>query len=160
MPEVREPTNLVMDTLRMSERDLLRVLGQLAGAATDSPRGAENSCTVVANYPRAVMRLRDQTTGAWTTYLVKPRTIHEHGMTFLHGSYVHRGVRSDVLLRDATGQAAQLGGTVAMCRHVCGRIHEVVTTFERPIDLRSFKFADGSTLSKPAMWHDAQVQSS
>jgi hypothetical protein len=158
MTQVREPSSLLVDTLRMSERELLRMLGQLAGGTGDAARNIEHTCTVVMNYPRAVMRLRDRTMGAWNTYVVKPRAVHEHAMTFLHGSYVHRGVRSDVLLRDAHGRPVQLGGTVVMCRHVCGRVHEVVTTFDNPIDLRSFRFSDGSALSQPALWHDAQPQ--
>jgi hypothetical protein len=155
MAQLREPTTALMDTLRMSEKELLRVLAQLADAVTPR-KEADVKSAAVLNYPRALVRLRDQVSGAWTTYLVKPRLIHEHGLAFLHGSYVHKDVRGAILLRDASGRPTQISVNVVACRHLVGRLHEVVATFERQLILDQFQLADGTLLSQPGTWCEAQ----
>jgi hypothetical protein len=44
---------------------------------------------------------------------------------------------------------------VMACRHLTGRLHEAVATFERRLDLTQFQFADGSLLNQPVMWSEA-----
>ena len=158
MTQLREQSTMLVDTLRMSEKDLLRIMVSLAAGGATKPAVEQDANLIcVANYPRLVMRLRDQLTGVWTTFLVKPRLVHEHGLAFLHGGYVHRDVRGAILLRDSAGLPTQLSVTIASCRHLTGRLHEAVATFERRIDLNQYQFADGSVLSQPGAWCEAHA---
>ena len=158
MTQLRDQSTMLVDTLRMTDRDLLRVLAALAGSGAKAGAEADaRSAVAVANYPRVVLRLRDQLTGVWTAFLVKPRVIHEHGLTFLHGGYVHKDVRGAVLLRDAAGLPTQITVAIMACRHLTGRLHEAVATFERNLDLGQFQFADGSLLNQPASWNEAHA---
>jgi len=132
-------SNAIIDTLRIPDRDLLRVLAFLSAKDGGSLKEA------IANLPRMLVRICHQT-GNCNTYLVKPRDIHRHGICFLHGAFVHTGAQCSVLLRTREGDPTQLAARVIRCRHVVGRIHEIVATFETAIEMKEFQFAGALTL--------------
>jgi hypothetical protein len=146
----RQQITQIIDTLRMSDRDLGRVLsspGEPATLANASVSRTREPQASAAALPRMPVRLRRHESGPWIVYLVRPRHVNRHAITFLHGGFVHRGVQCDLLLRDRSGKAVQLLAAIASCRHVHGRVHEVTAMFAFPIDVDQFQFPDGSSIT-------------
>ena len=143
-------TRKIVDTLRLSDRELLRLAAARA-TPIDHSDAAERADPLsplppAANLPRLLMRIQDPTCNQWTTYLVKPCDIHPHGLVALHGAFVYDGVRCAVLLRHRNGQPAQLPATVLRCCNVAGRVYQLVATFEAAISLDEYIFADGAAI--------------
>lgn len=140
---LHEPSAVIVDSLRLSDRELSTVLAKVierAGVESDVPE------TVQCDWPRMLVHIC-HVKGQCTTFLVKPRDVHAQGMVFLHGSFVHQGASCAALVRHADGTPTQLPATISDCRHLTGRVHEVTATFDEPIDPREYVCADGSPLT-------------
>jgi hypothetical protein len=145
----------VVDALRLNDRELAAITARLPDRESDAPgKVRRNSGTGRDDLPRMLVRICHQR-GACTTYLVKPRDVHEHGIVFLHGSYVHDGAVCFVILRDREGRPTQLSATVFRCRHISGRVHELVAVFDRPIRVDEYQFADGAPLPARGSGHES-----
>ena len=141
-----QPATTIVDTLRMTDKDLQRVLAMLPMSSETSSRGGV-SRMLLANLPRMLARIQARDTGGWITHVIKPREVHGQGMRFLFGAFVHEGVRCAVLLRDQDGKPVQLAGQVHTCRHLHGRIHEISAIFDRPISPENYQYPDGSPVA-------------
>ena len=147
MRDTPDQRHTIIDTLRLSDRELAEAVSRSAAASGDgqpqsmrrSPAGAG------VDLPRTLVRICQQR-GNCVTYLIKPRDLHANGIVFLHGSFVHEGAKCAVLLRLSDGTPTQLAATVLRCRHVGGHIHELVAVFDRAIAVKDYAFADGSPL--------------
>ena len=155
MTTLRDQANGIVDSLRMSERDLMRLLAQLVAresADSQSPArqaAVERSITDSSGLPRTLARICHPR-GNCTTYLVKPRDIHADGIVFLHGAFVHTGAECSFLVRTRTGQPTQLASSVLSCRHVTGRIHEIAAKFDQPVRLEDYMFFDRAPMAEAA----------
>jgi len=150
MTNNREQTNVIVDSLRMSERDLMRLLAQIVAREGGSARveasnaqraELERAITESAGLPRTLVRICHPR-GNCTTYLVKPRDIHTDGFVFLHGAFVHIGAECSMLVRACDARPTQLSAKVIACRHVTGRIHEIVARFDQPVRLEDYVWCD------------------
>lgn len=153
---MQDNSNVIVDTLRVPERDLYRVLVFLAARDKSQqtqpkmPAGAGKPTPLcVPNFARMLVRICHQADNC-TTYLVKPRDVHRNGIIFLHGAFVHNGARCAVLLRTRNGKPVQLDAGIVSCRHVTGRIHELVAKFDAPIRMDDYQIAGGSPLTSDA----------
>lgn len=149
MRETTEQPLVIVDTLRSPDRDLLDVLAKLAAKDAEAGGSAASlrrkTSGTVLDLPRMLIRVCHQL-GHCHTYLIKPRDIHSNGIVFLHGSYVHDGAKCALYLRSHDGKPAQIAATILRCRHVSGRVHELVAVFDRAIQLHEYSFADGSPM--------------
>ena len=162
MTNNREQANVIVDSLRMSERDLMRLLAQIvardgARTETNNARRAdlERAITESTGLPRTLVRICHPR-GNCTTYLVKPRDIHTDGFVFLHGAFVHLGAECSMLVRARAGQPTQLSAKVIDCRHVSGRVHEVVASFDQPIRLEDYMLGDQEADDRCTMFRGFQ----
>ncbi len=69
---------------------------------------------------------------------VVPRDISSSGIGFYHVAYVHPGTEVQLLMKNRAGNAVKVHATVARCRHVSGRLHEVGVVFETAIQVEVF----------------------
>lgn len=136
----------VIDTLRMTDRELVSLMARAQQGhdreAATSAGGRSAASDVRDNWPRLIVRVCHQR-GQCTAYLVKPRDIHEHGLVALHGSYVHEGAACSVILRNKAGQPEQIPATILRCRHIAGRVHELVAVFNLPLRPDDYCLTDG-----------------
>jgi hypothetical protein len=146
MHEAPDPSAHIIDALRLNERELAAIVARWSDREAAAAPNVRRTTRSERDLPRILVRICHQR-GNCTTYIVKPRDIHEHGLVILHGSYVHEGAACFVILRDRDGQPTQLAATVFGCRHVSGRVHELVCVFNRPVRLREYQFADGTPLA-------------
>jgi hypothetical protein len=143
MSATLDQSNVIVDSLRLNDRELAAVLARSNDGAESPQQGALGRNE---DLPRTLVRICHER-GNCTTFLVKPRRVHDHGMIFLHGSYVHKGALCAVLVRTAEGAPAQIPAAVFRCRHLSGRVHEVTAVFDAPVRLRDFRCADGTPLT-------------
>lgn len=148
MRQTPDQSAVVIDALRLNDRELSAIMARATEREGDAAQAVRRNGGGRDDLPRMLVRICHQR-GNCTTYLVKPRDVHEHGMVFLHGSYVHEGAACFALLRDRAGRPTQLPATIFRCRHIFGRVHELVAVFDRPICTEEYQFADG-TLLPPA----------
>lgn len=137
----------IVDTLRMTDKDLQRVLSLLPPGMEASDRSTLTARGGMVNLPRMVARLQCREGGGWITHLIKPREIHPHGVRFYFGQFIHQQVRCSLLLRDRHGQPVQLAAVVTSCRHLNGRVHEVTARFDRPIAREDYQYPDGTPVA-------------
>ena len=146
MRELTGQTTTVIDALRLNDRELAAIMARDAQRVADNATSAKRPGMVRDDLPRMIVRICHQR-GNCTTYLVKPRDIHEHGMIFLHGSFVHEGAACFAILRDGAGRPTQIPATAFRCRHISGRVHELVAVFDRPIHRANYLYTDGTPVS-------------
>lgn len=140
-----QATNII-DALRLNDRELAALMARSFDREADTASSVRRSNRYgIDDLPRMLVHICHQR-GQCTTYLVKPRDIHNHGVVFLHGSFVHEGATCFIILRDRSGRPTQLSATVFRCRHISGRVHEVVTVFDKPICVDEYSFPDGTRL--------------
>lgn len=154
MSAAHEPSNTILDNIRLPDRELLAILNTLSAADrakhkpnTNGDAPHRNGHSAVRNLPRLLMHICQNESSNCLTYLVKPRDIHSEGVVFLHGAFVHAKAHCAMLLRTRDGRPTQVSAKIMNCRHVSGRIHELVAVFDRPIKIEEFMFADGTTLT-------------
>ena len=123
-----------VDTLRISEEDYRRILGQL-----DQPATVMKALTRRHNrrYSHAVrFAIRIQHPGGTDgNFIGRTRDVSAGGVAFLHGSFLHMNTRCQVLLPGRDGRWLGLAGTVVRCRYIEGNVHEVGVQFQTPVDL-------------------------
>ena len=145
---MRDSPKPIVDTIRMSDRDLLRLLAAVDAQHAGGHGGAGHAGILKApvNLPRVLVQVTDAGTHASHIFLVKLRNIHEHGLVFIHGAFIYENSRCNVLLRSTDSKPVQLHATVVRCNYIAGRLYEVAAAFKQPISLQSYCFADGAPL--------------
>lgn len=74
--------------------------------------------------------------GGTRSVQIATRNISQHGMAFLHSSYLHAGTVCVIHLPRTIGDAKRVPAVVSGFRHVTRHVHEVDLTFKEPIDVR------------------------
>ena len=76
--------------------------------------------------------------GSVMRFAVQPRDLSSSGMGFLHGGFIHPGSTCSVELSDKEDKPILARGTVARCRMIKGRVHEVGIAFDERVELEMF----------------------
>ena len=136
MRTVRAAGEEYLDILRLSDARIRRILRDMETDIRCLLPG--DDAVRVAYKPRERVQVEMYYQSAHIgRYLVVPRLIAPEGMTVLQGKFDYADTRCLITLRDADGDALEIAAKVRDCRHVAGRVHEVVLKFNEPIDLAS-----------------------
>lgn len=76
--------------------------------------------------------------GGTTDLLLSSRNLSSGGIGFLHGSFIHKGSKCLVVLIANNGEVLQVPGSIVMCRHVEGLVHEIGVQFDHRIQPERF----------------------
>jgi len=127
------------DCVRLSEserRHLFDALDDVGAASADAAKrqfervpyaGAEVQLSLEGSGYNEVHR-----------FLGISRNISASGMSVLHGGFVYPGTRCSLALKTIWGESERVEGTVAHCRLVRGRVHELGIRFKHLVDTRCF----------------------
>ncbi|MGP1346772.1 MAG: response regulator [Phycisphaerales bacterium] len=128
----------VFNTLRLSSRDIQRVLEDLerrslndqAGIHRESRRWIMRTQRVIVTVVREMNQRMH--------FVVAPRNLSRGGMAFLSGNYLHVGSKCFVTLRSFRGKGMVVPATVRRCQHLAGRLHDVGVEFDDRVDPQNF----------------------
>ena len=131
MGTAQKTTEEYLDILRLSDSRIRRILMEMDADGYSLDLDA-------IRYPcRPRQRIRIEMyypSSHIGRYRVVPRAVSPHGMSVLHGSFAYRGTRCLVLLDRIDGEPVELAGEVTECRHVSGKVHELLLSFMGAID--------------------------
>jgi CheY-like chemotaxis protein/HPt (histidine-containing phosphotransfer) domain-containing protein len=129
----------LIDALRLSQQDQELILREMnaAPAATGGREKRKSRRLPYKGVTGLIMRVTHPG-GTTVRFLVKPRNISTHGLSVLHGGFIHPETRCAIPLRDLMGNAVRMDGRVVSCRLVRGRVHEVGVQFDRAIPLEQY----------------------
>lgn len=129
------------DLLRLSDAERKLVLDRLDGTGigregqSGPPRGPEKRRQRRWAYRADQIGVTvEHPGGGVSRYLVCARNISAGGLSFLHGGFLHPGARCRLSLVRLDGGDEPIDGTIASCRLVEGRVHEIGLRFDRQID--------------------------
>ena len=121
-------------SLRLSDDELKALLDDLDGAeGPDSPDRRNAPRYRFRDY-HCVFRLKQPGDASTTPFLAATRNLSVHGMSLIHGGFVHTGSRCVVQLISIHGSWENVSGVVVECRHFQDSIHEVRIVFDNGID--------------------------
>ncbi len=83
--------------------------------------------------------------GGQSCFLVFGRNLSRHGMSVLHGGYVHPSSKCSVILRDSEGHPLVCSGIVRHCELISGYCHQLGIWFPQPLDVKRFVSSGEST---------------
>lgn len=150
-------TAAVANRYILPDAELLRILNDLDQAEGRQGLGRRR-------WPRLEYRLRgvpaviEHPNGSKARLQVPTRNISCGGIAILTTCFLHVGTKITVALPDLRGHYRACAGTVAFCRFICGRIHEVGVMFVEQIRLEEFQMA-AEELTVPAEGRTAMMQS-
>jgi hypothetical protein len=114
----------LVDTLPVSREAYLGILARL-----DAARPGRRRCEALP--ARILLRFAD---GARAVYAVKVHELARRGLACLHGFPVDPGTDCEVALRKLDQQVIVRAGSVARCRDLGEKIHEVHVELTSPIE--------------------------
>lgn len=130
--------NQVFDTLRMSPKDIQRLVEDLERRTSEENPGAHRQTRRWRmRMQRVIVTLVGQM-GQRLNLLVIPRNLSQGGMGFVCGNYLHVGSQCFITLRTLGGKGVVVPGIVRRCRYLEGRLHDVGVEFSERIDPRNF----------------------
>ena len=84
------------------------------------------------------MRMACVRDGGHTIYELAPRDLSVQGLAGLVGGFLHTGTVCMLSVPMLDGERFRLSGTVRVCKHVAGAIHEVGIELADPVDVSCF----------------------
>lgn len=87
--------------------------------------------------------------GSLSRFLVRTRWLRRSGLHFVHGGFLHEGLKCTVSLPLSPNETMDVPGTVAVCRHVTGRVHEIEMVFKEELHGAVFRLMARSRTAKP-----------
>ncbi|HWB20318.1 MAG TPA: hypothetical protein VG711_08475 [Phycisphaerales bacterium] len=139
MSVVETIPSALLDTIRLPDHVLSRMLADLAAASPVFDHELPLRSHDYASLPRMVIRIHSPATGDWLSYLIRPHSLHPNGAAFLLGTFLYPSVRCGLLLRRDDGNATQVFGAVRACQHAAGRIHDIRIQFDVTLNLRDYQ---------------------
>jgi len=137
----------VFDTLRMSQKDIQRLVEDLERGSSQEGAGTHRQSRRWKMRPQRVIVTLVGQTGQRLNLLVIPRNLSQGGMGFICGNYLHIDSQCFITFRTLGGKGTVVPATVRRCRHVEGRLHEIGVEFAERIDPRNFMIdTDGQLL--------------
>ncbi|MHC5109754.1 MAG: response regulator [Planctomycetota bacterium] len=125
-------------TLRLDEQKLFALMDKLD--ARESPKQQERRSETRYPYRDESCPIYIQQPGhnAPRPFLVATRDLSSRGMSFLHGSYVHRGSRCVVQLRRSSGEVEHVSGNVVAANYVDINVHFVHMKFKGRVKVYNY----------------------
>ncbi len=129
----------VRDILRLSPREAVEILDKIESVARSAVTNDRRKAPRVPfrEVSRIAVMLESEQIGK-RTYALLPRNISRQGISLLHGKFVYKSTGCVLGLGALDGQVVPIRGRVVWCRLISGRIHEIGTQFDEPIDLNDF----------------------
>jgi hypothetical protein len=143
-------TTMVLDSLRLNDRQAQAILQQMNQAAQDSSAEVRENRRIATEGNATVVVELLGFGNSPTAFLVRPRNISTGGIGFIHGAFVYNGTPCAVTMRALDGRTVRLLGKTVRCRHIAGRVHEVGVALEQPIVLSEFVSPNGVSDSQDA----------
>ena len=127
-----------VETIRLSDRDKKRLIEKINGRLRPPPQGADRRrLRVDIEATNILLTVWNDSDESNVVFLAVPRNLSTHGMSLIHGQFIHPGSQCRAKLPTLTGEEEVLG-KVLSCRVVAGVIHEVCIVFDDPIDLSNY----------------------
>ena len=129
-----------IDSLRLTDDQWYRILDKLDRESSfhAMPTEARKAERVpYRNVARVPLTITGQG-GDIQRLLVRPRDLSRNGFGFLHGHYVHPGLRASIILVNAANGPETIDGTVRRCNHLTKHIHQVGMAFDQPIHVEDY----------------------
>ena len=123
------------DTLRLDDSQCHSLIMRLNGDKSESERAIRSD---YFERKRIVVELDPVSSPGRISYLMKPWDLAAFEIRLLHGTFIHEETKAVVILMASDDERVPTPGKVSRCRHVEGRVHEVVIKFDNPIDLENF----------------------
>ncbi len=122
--------------LRISDGEQHRILSELENANTPiTPTNERRASSRQALPPQLVVKaLVQQPGGSTHKFRVRARNLNNHGISLLHGGFLHLGSSCTVEILDGSMPLIKIPATVVRCRYLRQTVHEVGLKFEKPID--------------------------
>ena len=139
MPEHQQFEVPAVDTLQISVNEWDSILSKLEeenkNQPTDDRRAQERH--TYRNILGLILEMADAGE-SMSNFLIKSRNISRAGLSFFHGQELPVGTPCVVTLVKANFTQDRCHGSVAHCRQVAGRVHEIGIQFDQPINLSSY----------------------
>lgn len=135
----------VSDTLRMSQKDLERLLTEIDRSASGSGSSRRRMRRRGMEARKLVVVLIGANNERKTVTAVG-RNLSATGIGFLCGGFLHPGGRCVIALRDLGGNAHGVQGTIMRCNHVKGHLHDIGVRFDEPIKPHEFILVKGDDI--------------
>ena len=127
-----------VETIRMSDRDKKRLIEKINSRLRPPPTGKERRRLRVGFETTSVtLTVWNDTDETSVVFSALPRNLSTHGMSLVHGQFIHPGRMCRVKLPTLTGEE-EVVGKVLICRLIAGMVHEVSILFDTPIDLSNY----------------------
>ena len=123
------------DTLRLGDLQCRSLIMRLNGDKSESERAIRSD---YFERKRIVVELDPVSSPGRISYLMKPWDLAAFEIRLLHGTFIHEETKAVVILMTADDERVRAPGKVSRCRHVEGRVHEVVIQFDHPIEPENF----------------------
>ncbi len=123
------------DTLRLGELQCRSLIMRLNEDKSESERAIRSD---YFERKRIVVELDPVSSPGRISYLMKPWDLAAFEIRLLHGTFIHEETKAVVILMASDDERVRAPGKVSRCRHVEGRVHEVVIQFDDPIDPENF----------------------
>lgn len=133
----------VFDTLRLSSKELTRIVEELESRANNVQAGVHRSSRRWAMQSQKVIVTLVGPGNQRMHFLVAPRNLSQGGMAFLSGNYLHVGSQCFMTLRSVEGKGVVIPAKVRRCQHLENRLHDVGVEFDQRIDPRNFMINTG-----------------
>ena len=137
-----EPSGLSLDSLQLSEPQVLRLLDEIDRRASSWDGREKRRRSRPPYATRWIIAELHHPAGSRAKYLVRPRNISPEGIAFLHGNVCPPHSAAVVTLRAIDQQTVQAAGMVVRCQPVQGKVHEIAVRFDEAIELGMFVIAD------------------
>jgi len=145
--------------LKLSKSELLRLINELESKDSAQHEDKRRSPRTTLPDDITVTAGMVQPDGSENRFLVKGRNVSDHGLSFLHGAFVHTDTRCNVTFTKADGECVQLETVVKHCRYLTDGVHEVGAMFKHAFPMRDFIESDDTvaTASLSRLNFDAKV---
>jgi hypothetical protein len=146
------PARRYVDTLAITREQWLALLDEIDASRREAPACANRRrmnrapCREVL----AVFLDLEHPSGAKSTFLVRPRDISKTGLGFIHGAYIHPTSKAELMLVLPDRELLRKRGSVARCRHIRGKVHEVGVAFDEPFTFEPFGAPPAANPKTPA----------
>jgi hypothetical protein len=127
-----------IDSLRMSDRELLALLAQMDSRTKKTEEDSRSEPRSTLRVNTRVPIVLEYPSGQIVTHLVVTRNISRTGLAFLDGMFCYPGSPCRVVLTTTNGERLEVPGRVIRCGLVGGRVHEAAVLFDEPIDPAQF----------------------
>lgn len=119
-------------TIRVDDAEIESILDNLDTAA--SATGTQTTERYPYRHKQIRAEIQQPGDASSSSYYVRPRSLGEDGMSFLHGGFVHPGSKCLVELVTVHGSWKNVQANAVACRFIQHNLHEVDVHFQHSID--------------------------